>query len=427
MFDNRPAHPDTLSISRGSPLISCLHRVPRLDPDCKPPVILGAAALATAMMHGASADTLSAIVDQRDADPAARLFDRAILCQLVFNRDQGIALQDTAIAAAPVLRVARAGHGRAPIRLLALMSPGDMMANTPLDFITRHLDVQLDLLFLVPGQDLPATMPDHDLMFFAAAEPDAATLRRMETLYHTWPRPVLNDPGVLPSLSRARLPELLAGRAELCSPAAVVVDDCMLDRVVRGEAEIADILPNEDYPILVRPVGSHAGIGLEKIEDVLDLADYAQRHGEAAYTLTPFVDYAGADGLFRKARIAFVDGQPHLCHMATSQRWMVHYLNAGMDQDAGKREDEARAMDAFSTGFAVRHRAAFDALIAALPFDYFSIDCAELPDGRLLVFEVDTAAIVHLMDAETMYPYKHVHMHRMFEAFDAMLHRAAGA
>ena len=59
----------------------------------------------------------------------------------------------------------------------------------------------------------------------------------------------------------------------------------------------------------------------------------------------------------------------------------------------------------------------------ALPFDVFTIDCSELRDGRLLVFEADTAAIIHMIDPEALYPYKHVQMRRLFAAFEAMLQR----
>ena len=38
--------------------------------------------------------------------------------------------------------------------------------------------------------------------------------------------------------------------------------------------------------------------------------------------------------------------------------------------------------------------AAIDAWVG---LDYHQIDCAELADGQLLVFEADTAAIIHLM------------------------------
>jgi len=141
------------------------------------------------------------------------------------------------------------------------------------------------------------------------------------------------------------------------------------------------------------------------------------------YFVTAFVDYRSADGLYRKYRVAFMDRQPYLCHMAVSQNWMVHYLNAGMTESADKRADEAQAMMHFDATFAARHREAFTALHERLPFDHYSIDCSELPDGRLLVFEADTAAIIHMMDPEAVFPYKHLHMRRVFAAFGDMLRR----
>jgi hypothetical protein len=105
---------------------------------------------------------------------------------------------------------------------------------------------------------------------------------------------------------------------------------------------------------------------------------------------------------------------------------MVHYLNAGMTGSAEKRAEEANAMAQFDRGFARRHAAAFEMLHQRLGFDYYSIDCAETRDGRLLVFEADAAAIVHLMDPPDMFPYKQPQMHKVFAAFEAMLRGRSG-
>lgn len=148
---------------------------------------------------------------------------------------------------------------------------------------------------------------------------------------------------------------------------------------------------------------------------------------ERQFFVTRFEEYRGEDGLYRKLRVAFIDRQPFLCHMAVSSAWMVHYLNAGMTESADKRAMEARAMAGFEDGFARRHAAAFEALHERLGFDYYSIDCAETPDGRLLVFEADTAAIVHLMDPPELFPYKQPQMRTVFAAFEAMLRRRVGS
>jgi hypothetical protein len=106
---------------------------------------------------------------------------------------------------------------------------------------------------------------------------------------------------------------------------------------------------------------------------------------------------------------------------------MVHYLNAHMDESEAKRAEEAAMMAGFDDGFARRHAEAFRALCETYPLDYFGIDCAETADGRLLVFEADVAMIVHAMDPEELYPYKQPAMRKLFDAFVACLHEAAGA
>jgi hypothetical protein len=160
---------------------------------------------------------------------------------------------------------------------------------------------------------------------------------------------------------------------------------------------------------------------LEKLDDPAQIAVYLGRHDGDVFYLSPFVDYSGADGRFRKLRVALVDGRPFLVHLAISDHWMVHYLNAGMDQDGAKRAEEAAMMASFDAGFAARHAAAFAAIHALYGLDYLALDCAEDRDGRLLVFEADTAMIVHDMDPPGLYPYKAPALRKLFAAFQALV------
>ena len=224
------------------------------------------AALTTAAMHGADAAALAAMIDRLDADAVARLYDTSIAYQLGFRRAEGLGLQDEAVAASPLFRIRRNGESRSAIRLLAIVAPGVLMLNTPLDFITNYLDVRLDLLFVVPDKPLPATIPDHDVAFFAVGEANATMVARLHRLFDLWPRPALNDPGVLPVLARDRLSALLAGVPGICSPPTVMVSRSQLDDLLRDAGDIGDLLPGCSYPVLIRPLGSHAGAGLKKID-----------------------------------------------------------------------------------------------------------------------------------------------------------------
>jgi len=51
------------------------------------------------------------------------------------------------------------------------------------------------------------------------------------------------------------------------------------------------------------------------------------------------------------------------------------------------------------------------------------MDCAETQDGRLLIFEIDSGAVVHSMDPVDIFPYKVPQMERVFAAFRQMLER----
>ena len=395
--------------------------VPGVRADPIPPLIRGAAALAHRAFADHGLDDLLGFIDRPALTPqdrAALILDTALAHELRFRPSQAEALQREALATCRLFRVAGgfALPSDRPLRLLALVAPGNLMVNTPLDFITAHLDVQLDLLFVLPGERLPPTVPEHDVAFFAVSESDPAALDRLRPLFARWPRPALNDPAAVARLSRDTLANGLAGRPGLCSPPA--------RRVERGSL-VSRQVPLHG-PVLIRPVGSHAGQNLRRLDGPADLDAYLQGATADAFFLTRFVDYRGANGLFRKYRVACIDGAPFLCHMAVSEHWMVHSLNAGMGTNAARRAEEARAMAEFDTGFAVRHAAALDALNEWMGLDYFQVDCAETPDGRLLVFGADVAAIIHLMDPPDVFPYKPAQMRRVFNAFDRMLRRRAG-
>lgn len=400
-------------------------RVPNLLPGLEPPLIQGTADLTKRVFGGQDFDSLLAFVDRPVAsaeDAAARLLDASCVLQLGFRREQALRLQAQALLQHQLFRVAGGRPARSPLRLLALVAPGDLMVNAPLDFITGEVDVELTLLYVVPGLPLPRAVPDHDAAFFAVSESDPAALDRLRPLHAAWPRPVLNDPAQVARLSRDGLSRGLAGQEGICCPLTVRTGREQVEAwAVRGASP-----PLGGYPVLIRPFGSHAGANLAKIDGSDDLADYLAHSASESFYVTRFVEYRGADGLHRKYRVACIGGLPYLCHMAASEHWMVHYLNAGMGDCAMKRAEEARAMAEFDAGFARRHSAGFEALDRWMGLDYYQLDCGETPDGRLLVFEADVAAIIHAMDPPDLYPYKPPQMRRVFEAFEAMLRRRAG-
>jgi glutathione synthase/RimK-type ligase-like ATP-grasp enzyme len=390
---------------------------PQITP---PPGIHGTARLAGLASKGWTLARLLDLIGPAPADPIARsgwLLDCSLAHALTFDPGRAAALQAEALAVNRVFRLRSTGDG---VRALAIMAPGTLMINAPLDFLTEATDIRLDLAVTAEDGGLPEALPDHDVAIVAASESAPAVLASLPRQLAGWPRPVLNDPARVARMSRDWIAEALGAVPGLTAAATVRVT-----RQALRDQPMDALLPGGRYPVLLRPVDTHGGTGLSKLDTAEDLTVFLLiTEGEAFY-LTQYIDYRGRDGWFRKYRIAFVDGAPFLCHMAASERWMVHYLNAGMAESAAKRAAEAEEMATFDTGFAVRHRDAFAALSAIIGLEYFSIDCGEAADGSLLVFEADVAAIIHSMDDPVLYPYKAAPMQRCYDAFAAMLTRHA--
>jgi hypothetical protein len=355
-------------------------------------------------------------------DDANAMLDLSMVLLLNGHRDQSIALQGYALQARQIYTMP-ARRQPATLRLLAFVGPGDFMANTPLEFLIADSSIDLYLLYLGPGIPVPGTLPLHDLAMVAIGEnrDNRALLQSLVEPLSTWPTPLLNAPEHVLQTSRDGLHAALRGAPGLVSPALVRTGRAALDELARGTTRLADMLPGAQFPVLVRPVDSNAGQGLAKIDAPADLTDYLAATPGDDFFVSQFVDYRGADGLYRKYRVVLMRGQAYLAHLGISPRWMVHYLNADMDENAQNRAEEEAAMRDFDQAFGARHTAAFDTIHARTGLDYVVMDCGELPGGELLVFEADTCGIVHAMDPEDLYPYKKTQMRKVFAAFQAML------
>ncbi|HEX3465652.1 MAG TPA: hypothetical protein VHS78_16500 [Candidatus Elarobacter sp.] len=360
----------------------------------------------------ALASFLAAVeVDERALDAHLGIYEVA---QLLRRPELALSHQAAAIALAPVQSTP--ASEREDYALLVPCAPGPYTANTPADLLFDSRFVTLHRWYVDPSGTVPP-LPRHDAVFVAIGESDeaASRLAAVERFVAAAgvERPVLNRPELIARLGRVPFAETFAN-ARHCRAVATT-------RVQR-ERYAADGFPT---PHIVRPVGSHGGHGLARIDDDAQRAAYLAGLGDDVESLyvAPFADYRSADGFFRKYRIVFVDGVPYPFHLAVSPHWMVHYYNAPMDEHAWMRDEEhaflARIEDVFRGELA-------DALretAALLPLDYVGIDCAIDRDGKLLIFEADNALIIHTLDDPVRYAYKHEYVPRILTALDAMVRR----
>jgi hypothetical protein len=390
---------------------------------------IGFARLTTMAFKGADLRPLRDELISKLADGTAGAgegLDLSLIAQLLGDRQAGIAIQAEVLAFHQLYR-SPCSSAKPKLRVLALAAAIDMGGNTPIEFLLENSGMELQTLYVVAGIDLPMPLPEHDVAIVIASDSAECleALHKIDSVASRWPRPLLNPPRLVRNLDRDKLHRLLGGIAGLDIPATICVTRAQLSEIVGSNAGFSDVAAELKSPVIVRPRGSHAGVGLAKVDDIATVGRYLAERPEQEFFVARFVDYASRDGLFRKYRLVFVDGRPYACHMAIADRWDIWYLNAGMAFSAEKRLEEERFMRDFDVDFAVRHRSALAAIADRIGLDYFTIDCAENSNGELLVFEADNTAVVHNMDSPEVFPYKAPQMRKIFAAFAAMLFRHA--
>ena len=290
------------------------------------------------------------------------------------------------------------------LRVTLLLRDAPYSVNTPLELIVDRSEIALDKAYV---ESLRAPHVIGDVLFcaFNYSRESVAAIDAAERIIAASALPFVNHPARLKLVAREHLSETLAGIDRVAVPVA---------RVVAAEHI------HVGGKTLVRPVDTHAGAGLALLETSGDLSSHIQRHPAAAYHVSQFVEYASADGLYRKYRIIFVNGVPYPYHLAISPRWMVHYRNAPMEQNAWMREEEAE--------FLRDPRRIFEPWDETLPrigqavgLEYFGIDCALLQDGSILIFEADPSMLVHDEDAVGIFSYKRSAIAKIRNALAGML------
>jgi tetratricopeptide (TPR) repeat protein len=282
------------------------------------------------------------------------------------------------------------------IKVGAIAAPGS--ANTSTTFIVDRAFHAIEFIFLIEGYSYPADGIDrsYDILFNTASDPDisGSIFDEAVRLADRLTLPLLNPPRAILETTRERMAERLAG-----------IDHCVMPetlRVARADVSV-DLM---EMPFLIRPIGSHGGDAIARIESEQALADYLATASAAEFYLTRFVDFRAGDGLYRKYRLIFVGGEILPYHLAIGEDWLVHYFRTGMARDEALRAEEARFLADPRTALGEAAWAALQEIAARVPLDYFGVDCSVLGNGDLLVFECNATMLVHDNDEQALFAYK---------------------
>lgn len=133
------------------------------------------------------------------------------------------------------------------------------------------------------------------------------------------------------------------------------------------------------------------------------------------------LDARDGEGMFRKFRVMFVDGQLYPLHLAISPDWKVHYFTADMAQSAANRQRDAEFLGNMASVIGPRGMAALKRINATLGLDYGGIDFAVNGDGDILFFEANATMVVMPPSNDDKWAYRRPAFANVLSAVRTML------
>jgi tetratricopeptide (TPR) repeat protein len=306
-------------------------------------------------------------------------------------------------------------------RVLALYAP--FAGNTPIEFLFKDAGYDVDTVALIEASEPDiAGLGEVEVVVNLISDADQAegTLPVAARVAANMGKPVVNHPDKIRHTTRDAATDLFQG-----------IEGCRIPRIVRLDAG-ADVsaaaleasLPLS-FPLLVRPAGTHGGDDFEKISDLASLSSFLAERPESDHYVIEYIDYASADGYFRKYRFIFVGEQILPYHLAIGGDWKLHHDNTNMADHPWMQQEEAAFLEKPGAVFGPGTYETMREIRARIGLDYFGIDCALDGNGNLVVFEVNASMLVHADNAE--FPYKDPFVRAIKVAFDSMLRERAGA
>jgi len=232
----------------------------------------------------------------------------------------------------------------------------------------------------------------------------AVAAKLVESIHARWPEvPVFNHPKPVMSVTRDSMWKRYHTLPGLHFPKTIRMAPL-------SGMELLDLALRENiaFPFLVRPCGAHQGEGLRRIDNAADvplLENYAFDGRE--YYITEFVDYRGADGLYRKARLVAVGAEILPRHYMTGEDWLVHgnLHETYMATREDTKKDEAAFIRNYRSMIHPQALASLEHIAKDSKLEHIGFDVALGEDGTLLVFEINPAQNSFLKLDEKVFPH----------------------
>jgi len=308
-----------------------------------------------------------------------------------------------------------------PSRKLLILSLGKVAANIPLFpllSLGKSLNIKYAFDYGCAEEDIQ--LPEFDILFNAIGEADFLSpyLPRMLDLAQKYQKPILNHPQSVLKTQRHLLKDNLKHLPNLVLPDYLRFTPSGQPEFLKG-----DLLQQEfQYPIILRPEGTHGGEGLKIIHQSNELTEEVAGF-QSSFYIANFINYQSIDSCFRKYRVIFVDRAPYFYHLAISSNWLVHYYSADMLNYPWKIQEEKSFLQSPESVLGDAGMKTLIDLGQQLDLEYVGVDFGIMPDRSLVIFEANPTMLIHFENISGPLAYKNEYVKNIIQAFEDMLNR----
>ncbi|NQV46823.1 MAG: tetratricopeptide repeat protein [Rhodospirillaceae bacterium] len=279
-------------------------------------------------------------------------------------------------------------------------------------------------LFHISGDNLTThteNLPRHDLIVNTIACPDRErqSLLSVEKFLAAHPhKPLINHPEHVLKTTRDNNYKRLSTIKGITFPKTIRIS-------TKGKQpeEIISTIRDGGFntPIIIRRTGTQSAVSTEKINSFDDIGDYLARNEGSEFYVIQYIDCRFREDYYRKLRFFCIEGKlyPVVCHI--DKVWNVHGNNRRTilkETDWMMAEEQKFLSDSRAYVGDENYRI-FESFYDLIKLDFFGFDFNLLPDGSVLIYELNPA-MRHSMDHAKGTPYLAPYLQKISDAFMAM-------
>lgn len=246
---------------------------------------------------------------------------------------------------------------------------------------------------------------------------------RVDSMAADLPIPLVNTPAAVKQVTREANARRFAEAERFVFPRTIRV---------AHEADVTatrdQILSKIEFPVILRPLHTNSGHGVSLVQNETELAELLRNHPFADFYAIAYHDCQSEDGYFRRYRCACIGNKTIPCGLHVGSGWNVH------GEDRGKLDWSGLGFDKEEIAFYENPSAMlgsapedyFREITDAIDLDIYGFDFGYRRDGRVIVYEVNSAMGLSLAGARMDTSYRKNYRTSLINLIETYLFDRAG-